>query len=360
MPPPYQQEDIGSQPEAELRNMLNKRDGHASAGFVIPQINAILNADSNQATDMLGWMFLFPKKEREDTPAMRQIEIKQLWKTTQGGSVVVYLEDFLPPGTILPKICHQVFRTYSSEHTIDYSPALQLTNIVITDPPAALPISALTYHRDWAEAAFLRRSDINFLRDYLSANSSQGYNDVFFSGGEVQYGTMHNPRLRVQQHNYKPEGSAMPLYNTGYAFTLKAEPFIAGRISNPDLPPDSPLPPGEDETESELIDKNGTKQAQATENQDAQESQEVSASKAPGAFMMIPCPDFWDIIHETAVEMSAGDVLFGASIVPQVGENLNPSLFRDLLKGNNKIPVADAGIVLQIASFIRSTFGNTP
>jgi hypothetical protein len=357
MPLTYQPEDSGSQPEADLKNMMNKTDGHSSAGFIIPQIHAVLNADSNQATDMLGWMFLFPKEEGVDTPAMRQIEVKQLWKTTQGGSVVVYLEDFLPPGMILPKVCHQESRTYSSEHTINYYPAHQLTNIVIADPPVELPITALTYHRNWAEAAFLRRSDINFLRDYLASNSSQGYNDVFFSGGEVQYGTMHNPRLRVQQHNYKPEGASIPLYNTGHAFTLKAEPFISGSNSTPDPPTDTPLPPVEGEKEIELIETTDLNQTQARRNQ---ESQQVSAAKAPGAFMMIPCPDFWDIIHETATEMSAGDVLFGASLVPEVGETLSPALYRNLLKGKDKIPVANAGLVLQVASFIRSTFGNTP
>jgi hypothetical protein len=358
MPTPslYHPEDTGSQPAAALSNMLNKSDGHSSAGFTIPQIHAVLNADSNLATDMLGWMFLFPKGE-EDSYPMQDIEIKQLWKTTQGGSVVVYLEDFLPPGMIRPKICHQVTRTYSSEHTIDYSSALQLTNIVIADPPEELQVSALTHHRNWAEAAFLRRSDINFLRDYLASNSSQGYNDVFFSGGEVQYGTMHNPRLRVQQHNYKPEGSVLPLHNTGHAFTLKAEPFIAGRTPFPDRPITDPISPVESGTKIELIDEVDLDQDQQRE---ALESQQVSAAKAPGAFMMIPCPDFWDIVHETASEMSAGDILFGASLVPQVSETLTPANYRTLLKGQTKIPVADAGIVLQIASFIRSTFGNTP
>ncbi|WP_157472235.1 hypothetical protein [Neolewinella persica] len=341
----YPTEDPGNNPEEGLRNkMQGSRDRHYTAGFTIPGIYNLLPSSSSTDTDLIGWMFLFPTGGT--TVPMKQIEIKKLWKSTQNGFSVLFTEDFISADFIIPHICTQAPRTYSSQHSIDYIPALALTQTVFTPRPEGLDISDLSHHRTWAEASFVRRTDLDILRLYLDPANGNGYNDVFFSGAEVRYSTMHNPRLRVQQHNYP---SPPPIYDSGHAFTLKAEPFDVTAVAPP--------PPVQ---EGDLIDQFDPIEGTVEGVKPPQVSTQVPAAKAPGAFMMIPCPDFWEVSQGIAAAMAEGDFWFGFSLIPKVQEQLSPAALRTLITTRQKVNTVESSIVLEVANFIRTTFGNTP
>ncbi len=337
-------EDLGSKPEEGLRQKIQgSTDLHYTAGFTIPDVYNLLPISSSTDTDLVGWMFIFPTGE--GTKEMQQVEIKKLWKTTEGGFSVLFTQDFIPAGVIQPHICTQVPRTYSSQHTIGYVPALTLTQTAFTPQPNGLSLSDLSHYRKWAEAAFIRRTDLDLLRVYLDPANGNGYNDIFFSGAEVRYSTMHNPRLRVQQHNYP---APPPIYDSGHAFTLKAEPFDATATA-------PPLP-----QRDELIDAQVTGEIDGDTAPVPTVSEEIPAARAPGAFMMIPCPDFWEVSQGIAAAMSTGDFLFGRNLIPAVQERLSPAAVRALYKTGQKVRAVESTLLLEVADFIRTNFGNTP
>ncbi len=336
-------EEPGSNPESRLRNKMNGSPLlHYTAGFTIPNILDKLPASNSTDIDLIGWMILFPKTGPETE--MRKIEIKKLWKSTSGGFSVLFTADFISADTIIPHICRQVPRTSSSQHTIGYFPALTLTQTVFTPQLTGLLMGDLSHHRTWAEASFIRRTDLDLLRDYLNPANQNGYDDVFFSGAEVKYSTMHNPRLRVQQHNYP---SPPPIYDTGHAFTLKAEPFNAAAVAP--VPPPTPLPKPPIPSAT----------AAAATGQPSGSSL-VSTASAPGAFLMIPCPDFWEVSQGIAKEMAAGDFWFGKSLVTTVQERLSPTAVTQLLRTRNNVNTVESSIVQEVVNFIRTNFGNTP
>lgn len=229
---------------------------------------------------LLGWYFHFPPSNTGGK--VKDITISTLEAHSIGGRKVLRRIPLVtPPGEerILPKLHTQHYRPdFSSVDVVPDSvseyqnfPAEQLAFFVGSSYASADPaIDELSHYTEWAEAAFFRRTDLEFLR--MALDSQVGtYNDVFFSGSAVDYSTMNNPRFRVSQFTLN-NGS---VEDSSKAFTLKAEP-INNTLDNVDMA--TPTMFGNARSASTM--------AGPVTDQDA-------SLMIPAVFQATPCPDYW-------------------------------------------------------------------
>jgi hypothetical protein len=181
-----------------------------------------------------------------------------------------------------------------------------LTNGIMVSAPNA-KIEFLEQHTDWADACFLRRTDIKIMQTLLLAQPD-AYNDYFFSGAKVDYNTMHNSKLRVDQFTLSDSfGNLVP--DSSKAFTLKAEPIFN------DL--DEGMPTSEELVQ--LLTQNvATVLSSPTVGM-------WEGAMFPAAVMGTPCPDFWDYIKELSLHLNVEDpetakalVMFGQGLASKI------------------------------------------
>jgi len=142
-----------------------------------------------------------------------------------------------------PKVLFQLSKVSTSESALSYSKAFPYTRPVMIDAPE-LTMEELEGYFPWADLAMLQRGNLADFADYIFADGASMYNDLFFSGANLDYRTMHNPSMRVEQLNLKDSASGAPVgANSRTPFTLKAEPYIAANtpmrdfVQNPDEMP---------------------------------------------------------------------------------------------------------------------------
>lgn len=264
----------------------------ATAGFTISDIGNKIN-DSLANTNMTGWMFIYHQNNNADEVVndikisdiiVRELEISL-------GLSTIYAE--LKPAlnfTINPFIHYQHLTPglATQAEKDNYPDAVAYTGSgYISKPNLRTP--SLAYYSEWTRAAFIRRTDLELLRDYLTAQVDAS-DDVFFSGAFLDYDSMQNARLRVEQLNTED------VDNTSQTFTLKAEPFSFIQI--PQARRNSPpiiSGPG-DGSGGEV-----TPVVPPTENPPVVAI--TPDTKIPLSFAFVPCPPYWRVGQEAPKEL---------------------------------------------------------
>jgi hypothetical protein len=272
--------------EEELRKIIGA--AHLTVGFTIQNIRPLLDAyktyrDNTPAgTEIIGWVFKYPT-----TPAklVSGIEIFRLEiEVTATGSKLMetrisYPDD--PRFVIIPKVLFQQRIAQQPSPATTYGPAYNETLPQVA-PNDDLSLRDMEDHYDWAELALLQRFDLDNLADYL-IGGPQGYNDIFFSGANLDFATMHHPVMRLEQ--FALDGGSIPIAEARRPFTLKAEPYIAD--ANLDWLPFSGAA------------SRGSRSISADPS--------PSTTGLPAAPFLYPCPTAWD--YGTLVTFSAAQRL---------------------------------------------------
>lgn len=317
-------------------------------GFTIENIADKL-PDFGEDPLLLGWMFFFIKEKTTTNPNRDRIEniadirMKEVRLVTNGRrSYQMVMNDMPDPYTITPLLHTQeeapVFLPNVTEQTPD-GPVIRVPNYdqclsstvsgyaspTDIDGPEAPLIVNLEEYQAWADAAYIRATDLRLLKTYL-VNDAAGYDDVFFSGAELDYSTLHNARLRLEQRylrldpgileddgngkqrfkDGKRDGKILDqtidndyYLEVGVAFTLKAEPILKTMVSddeeedasganNDDNNPD-------DSNEPSNGDSDGSR---ATDNDDSGDTNfALSGEMMPGAFTLVNCPNTWTLMQ---------------------------------------------------------------
>lgn len=276
-----------------------------TAGFTIEDIGNKIT-DSLANANVTGWMFLYHQKtsnnETTNDIKISDIVIKEL-KISLGISTI-YAELVTPALqlTINPYIHYQYLTPGSASQAAkeNYPDAVAYTGSGwVSEPDLRTP--SLAYYSEWTRAAFIRRTDLELLRDYLSAKVDES-DDVFFSGAFLDYDSMQNARLRVEQLN--TDG----VDNTSQTFTLKAEPFSFAQIP-PEKSDQAPLiigpgvDTGTEEGTATGADTSGTNSD--TNTADPAVVAITSNTKIPLSFAFVPCPPYWRVGQEAPKEYFA-------------------------------------------------------
>jgi len=167
-------------------------------GFTIAGINGqgvmeLINnslSSSNSGGEVLGWFFMFKTKEKIDSDGeevyvtnsvvnVGDIPIHEM--RLNGGSL------FTTPlnAVVRPSAVSQKPNPGTDGANDDHATAMSHTDTTFHEllPDKNLPAAYLSYHTNWAEAVFLRRSDLQFLSLYVDT-FTDNYDDLFFSGTE--------------------------------------------------------------------------------------------------------------------------------------------------------------------------------
>lgn len=297
-------------------------------GFTIENIAAKL-PDFGEDPLLLGWMFFFikakanPNSARERIENIADIRMKEVRLVTDGRRAYkMEMNDLSASDFKIKPLLHTqeeapVFLPNVTEETSD-GPVIHVPNYdqclgstvsgyappTDIDGPEAPLIVNLEEYQAWADAAYIRATDLRLLKTYL-VNDAAGYDDVFFSGAELDYSTLHNARLRLEQRYLKldpdiveddtvnggkkfKDGKTVgkisdPLAGFYYldssvGFTLKAEPIVMTESSG-----------GSGSSGGNLSLTRG--------NASANDGYAVSGEMMPGAFTMVGCPKTWEIMQ---------------------------------------------------------------
>jgi hypothetical protein len=281
--------------QKSLRSKLGVSESapfQVTAGFTISAIENKIT-DSLANTNMTGWMFLYNQKNSNNEIIndikISDIIVKELEISLGINTIFAELKTPELALTINPFIHYQLLApgTATPQEKQYYPDAVAYTGSgYISKPNLRTP--SLAYYSEWTRAAFIRRTDLQLLRDYLMARVDES-DDVFFSGAFLDYDSMQNARLRVEQLNTDD------IENTSQTFTLKAEPFSFAHIplANADKAPTIPGPGTAPEEE-------------ATSGVPAPASPAVIAitpnTKIPLSFAFVPCPPYWRVGQEAPKE----------------------------------------------------------
>lgn len=248
---------------------------HLTAGFTIQNIGSLLDAyktrrdNSPEGNEIIGWVFKFPDSP---TKLMSDIEIFRLEITvTATGSELTETRITHPDEssvTVIPKVLFQQRDVQQASPVGAYTPAYNETRPQVA-PDNGLSIRDMEDHYDWAELALLQRFDLDNFADYL-IGGPQGYNDIFFSGANLDFATMHHPVMRLEQ--FALDGGSIPIEAARRPFTLKAEPYIADAGLN-------------------WLPFSG---AGGAGSRSAATDPTPSTTGLPAAAFMYPCPTAWD------------------------------------------------------------------
>lgn len=292
-------------------------------GFTIANIRTLL-ADSLLETDLLGWFLKFGDKQSDGTITPRttlgSLTIVELFVRTTTASDVHALDTELIGGTtIRPLVLAQRSVPDLPVRDGDFAvthPKTQLRYRFLNDANCNL----LTHHTPWAEAVFLRRSDLRMLNMYLNTHW-RTYNNLLFSGAKVNYDVMHDPPLRNNQFTLPGSSGLVP--DSSKAFTLKVEPFrdlslpFVERQERPDRP--APFP------DNQLQAKMATDTTQTYSLADvtvADSSTAANGEPFPAVAIGIPCPDYWEVMEEVVERINPISPAAYAAITTAVGDRL--------------------------------------
>lgn len=251
----------------------------ATAGFTLANIgNSITSSLADP--DTTGWMFLYQVVQGANGPSndtlVSDIIVRELKINLGIGTISTILETPALPLTVNPFIHIQRVApgTASPSAATNYPDATAYTGSGYVPFPG-LKTSRLSYFSEWTRAAFIRRTDLTLLRDYLLAEIDD-CDDVFFSGAFLDYDSMQNARLRVEQLN------TPGIDNISQSFTLKAEPisFMHADILNVNETPPIPGPGTGTGTGAGVP-------AAPTVITDS------SRASIPLSFTFVPCPPYW-------------------------------------------------------------------
>jgi len=247
---------------------------HLTVGFTIQNIRPLLDAyktrrDNNPAgTEIIGWVFKYPQ---DSAKLVSSIDIFRLEiEVTATGSELTEtkISSSDDPSIIIPKVLFQQRSVQPTSPAGVYQPAFNETQPQVA-PNNDLSVRDMEGHYDWAELALLRRFDLDNFADYL-IGGPQGYNDIFFSGANLDFATMHHPVMRLEQ--FALDGGSIPIEEARRPFTLKAEPYIADADLN------WLAFSGAGDTGSRSVTADPT----------------PSTTGLPAAAFMYPCPTAWD------------------------------------------------------------------
>jgi hypothetical protein len=278
------------------KNNLNKP--LITIGFTISNVAEKID-ESLAEKDLLGWFLKFGERKNDTFSSFTQLsEIKLIKFYARGalGGTRVLDTQMVPQPGILPKLLWQVDNPGDDGRNEDFDTAISHTNLAFSNLADALTTD-LTHHTPWAEAVFLRRSDLRFLRMYLRTFPNI-YNDLLFTGAKVNYDVMHMPPMRRNQFSLPTtalDGGKVP--DSSKAFTLKVEPLrdeagdfevpVTGDTSGGQL---GPL----EQPDAGNIGGDPSDNAGGNIN----EVPAPTGRPYPAAAIGIPCPDYWEILEE--------------------------------------------------------------
>ncbi|MEM7573221.1 MAG: hypothetical protein AAF433_09985 [Bacteroidota bacterium] len=127
--------------------------------------------------------------------------------------------------------------------------------------------------QNWIEEILVPRQDLAWLY-YLLCNPQLPYEDIFFSGAKVNFGSMVNTKHQTERKNKWNEIG----YDPSYCFTLKAEP----------IQPPFAAPFGIQNTSPNHSTTTNTSNVQS----------DIPEPMIPGSILAIPCPPYWIINKE--------------------------------------------------------------
>jgi len=318
------------------------RNNIITVGFTIDQLDTLLDefydAREAEATGqrLIGWMFRFPKpSENTPEPLISNIRVNRMdLSVTNDGST--FAETPLLHGqgsntqgrsiTLTPKVFFQRKDVETDQMFVPYPPAFDAT-LPRARTLRTLPMSTLEGYFPWADLAMLQRSDLDNFVDYVMRKNT-AYTDLFFSGANMVYATMHNPTMRLEQLNLMDSTtnppSSISVEDSRRPFTIKVEPYIAALDVTKEwlrqgttaqgAPPIGENDPGEDEGEPAEI---------------------AAVAALPMAARMYPCPTVWDIGNQIGLEaarvIGASDSAVPLAFQNQVMARLydNPSRYTD-------------------------------
>lgn len=268
----------------------------ATVGFTVTNCLTHIQ-QSLDDSEVLGWFIHFKNAETKDNiSVLSDLWISKLTLRPFGASKKLDMEK-IDNLIIEPKIFYQLPNPGNDFRFADYSTSQVKTEghyIKQSETETTLLTSDLSHYTIWADAAFLRRSDLNLLRLYLLSDQ-EGYNDFFFSGAKVNFDIMHDPRLRGMQFGLPdPSSPGDTIPNSSAAFSIKVEPF-----KNQDvilsLEEINNLLMLEELQEE---DQSGSIPGPGDPSDDETSDNKNTIPPFPVAAIAAPCPDYWDVIEE--------------------------------------------------------------
>lgn len=245
---------------------------------------------------LIGWVFKFPKNE--GTRLVRNIKVERMdMRLSATGTTfpqVPLLYDNAPV-ILRPKVFYQRSTVDTDEFALPYGVAFPHTAPGMFDAPDLTMADLEGYFR-WSDLAMLQRGHLADFADFIFADGASIYNDLFFSGARLDYQTMHNPGMRLEQLNLKDsqpkDAAGQPINLVGHPdsrtpFTLKAEPFIAATQTKKD---------GSGAGEKEIV-----QEALATVVRRSAPADVVESDSAPVSAHLFPCPTVWEYSNELAL-----------------------------------------------------------
>lgn len=284
--------------EAITKSLL--QDYTITVGFTIRHLNVVLaefaeERQNNIPGGLIGWMFRYQKPVVGGAkPLIRDITVNKLSlnivEPAPSNFTDLPLNYSLPQSevestiTIEPKIFFQRSSVSSDKMQMDYPDAFQETLPRIIDSPN-LPMEAMEGYFPWADLAILKRSDIDNFIDFILVDQT-GYDNIFFSGANLGYTTMHNPSLRMEQINLvdSANGNIVIEKEKVKPFTLKAEPFIVNEVLTEYW-----------RTEARAATAARNSDVIEEEETDQPEPINTGGDVVPTATWLFPCPPAWDI-----------------------------------------------------------------
>lgn len=325
----------GAAPKNDLRKPL------LTVGFTINDIRKKID-DSLADPDFLGWFLKFGSKQSDGTVSSfsfigEVMLIKLFVRGSLGGPRTLATEVVPNPG-ISPKLLWQEPDPGDDGRNEAYQPALEKTKLGFVTIPA-LETRHLTHHTTWAEAVFLRRSDLRFLRMYLRTFRTT-YNDLLFSGAKVNYDIMHAPPLRRNQ--FSLSGGPLPggkVPDSSKAFSLKAEPF-----RDESKPFSDPLENGGNSAPPIGGPTGGGTTTSSTPPQ--------GGKPFPVSAIGIPCPDYWDVLEEIEDVIKPTSPAEFAALLQTFSDNTDSQGIEGFSTGTTPLTGATDGPLLRLLTFI--------
>lgn len=246
----------------------------ATAGFTITNVKSRIAASMSKP-NVTGWMFIYKMKSTPDGTSndtnISDISLLELEISLGLNTISTILNAPLFSVEINPYIHfqHVALNSPNPSNSSDYPSAAAYTGSGYV-PSLNLKTSSLSYFSEWTRAAFIRKTDLLLLHDYLEVgiNSSD---DIFFSGAFLDYDSMQNALLRIEQLN------TPGIDNLSRTFTLKAEPISFQHASLLDEHQSPSIP--EPETSTEATPPEATTDS--------------SSASIPLSFAFVPCPPYW-------------------------------------------------------------------
>lgn len=304
---------LGLEEDQEL--LLLNEQFSITAGFTIDRLNDLLvNIDNvtpnaNSVARVIGWVFRLPSSPNGDGSSLvKDIIVKQIVARVTDQGTSIKEEELFYPGTtevvtVTPKILYQRRTIPADDVAKSYPKSFDLTQPRHTED-TDIPVRELENYQNWIDLSLLNRSDLeNF--QFLLQTQSAHYNDLFVSGAKIQYATMHNPQLRVEQKTLVNKYTNELIGDdSNFPFTLKAEPYVgspdddfAWLRSVIETESALPTPAAEEILEGTTFGPDDQPEGIEELNQGEEEAapDEIFDVEfpSPGTGLMSPCPPFW-------------------------------------------------------------------